>query len=1047
VLIVGYDAFISYGHSVDARLAPAIQKGLQRLAKPWYRPRALRVFRDETSLSTNTHLWSSIQAALDDSRWFILLASPNAVASPWVDRELEHWLATESVDRLLCVVTDGEWVWDGAHQDFDTDHASAVPAALRGALRDEPRHLDLRWARGDANLELRNPRFRDAIADLAAPIHGIAKDDLEGEDVRQHHRTRRVAGAAITGLAVLLVLAVAAGGFALNQRDDARTQATVAEARGLSALAIANASTEPDLALLLAVEAHRLDDTFETRNGLVTALAANPSLVGFRHELGDDVSGAVPSPDERFLVTGHANGAIRIWDRATMRLRTTIERAHQGPVASLVFSPDSSLIVSGSFDGTLRAWRTLTGKAASDVLQGDANGVAGVAFNPDGTQLVATGYDGTVRRWAFPEARPLGTTQVVAGFTFQPVFTPDGRSIVVGANDDTVRFVDSESGILTDARIDATRAYVLAVSSDGAVLATGGEDAVRLFDLPTGTPHGDVLRGARGGVTSVAFSADETRVAAAGVAGEVLVWDIASGALVRPALRGHTGAVLASWFNGINRVESVSATEFAVWDLGERATLGTTIPAGPIGVARRSGGVVALTGPNGSVHLVDARTGRENRRVASGIAAYIATLSPDASKVALVERFDKPRQADTPARIVVWSLRSSRKLADLRTKSLVNDLQFSPNGRTLAIAEYSGDVELLSVASGRAIVPAISATRQGGTFAVAFSPDGRRLATGGFEGKARLWNARTGQRISSIGSTHLSGVEDVAFDPAGQLVAVASSDGQLVLADARSGKVLGRPLVLTGTTRWVRVAFSGDSRLLAASTAGGAVVVWDVTRRLPVGTALGNQDSSRGLAFADRDKILVTGAVDSTGMRQLEPRAWERHACAIAGRNLTRVEWRQFLGDVDYRETCPARRSAALFGATDPAAFFAPIPGYTYGPPFDAARLRAAGVMQGRTITNDDTGEQAAVGVTGPGGRIDDQFSACFPPDPCVLGGGGSTPAELAGESVSTFLYQGVLPGVIWRPRPYQLQVFVVGTTQEVVNDIMTKVIRTKRSR
>lgn len=62
----GYDGFVSYSHAADAQLATELQRGLQRFAKPWYRMRALRVFRDEVSLSANPGLWSSIQQALDD---------------------------------------------------------------------------------------------------------------------------------------------------------------------------------------------------------------------------------------------------------------------------------------------------------------------------------------------------------------------------------------------------------------------------------------------------------------------------------------------------------------------------------------------------------------------------------------------------------------------------------------------------------------------------------------------------------------------------------------------------------------------------------------------------------------------------------------------------------------------------------------------------------------------------------------------------------------------------------------------------------------------
>ena len=59
-----FDAFLSYSHAADGRLAPALRNGLHRFAKPLFEMRALRVFRDETSLSANPALWPSIEAAL-----------------------------------------------------------------------------------------------------------------------------------------------------------------------------------------------------------------------------------------------------------------------------------------------------------------------------------------------------------------------------------------------------------------------------------------------------------------------------------------------------------------------------------------------------------------------------------------------------------------------------------------------------------------------------------------------------------------------------------------------------------------------------------------------------------------------------------------------------------------------------------------------------------------------------------------------------------------------------------------------------------------------
>ncbi len=86
-----YDAFVSYAHAADARLAPRLQDGLQVFAKPWSKRRALRVFRDEGSLSANPDLWSAIESALLGSRWLILLASPSSAVSVWVDREISTW--------------------------------------------------------------------------------------------------------------------------------------------------------------------------------------------------------------------------------------------------------------------------------------------------------------------------------------------------------------------------------------------------------------------------------------------------------------------------------------------------------------------------------------------------------------------------------------------------------------------------------------------------------------------------------------------------------------------------------------------------------------------------------------------------------------------------------------------------------------------------------------------------------------------------------------------------------------------------------------------
>jgi hypothetical protein len=98
--VPGFDAFMSYSHERDGELAPFLQREVERFATPWYRLRSCRVFRDNANLAANSALWGSIEEALAVSTWFILLASPEAAASPWVNKEVAWWLANRSPSNL-----------------------------------------------------------------------------------------------------------------------------------------------------------------------------------------------------------------------------------------------------------------------------------------------------------------------------------------------------------------------------------------------------------------------------------------------------------------------------------------------------------------------------------------------------------------------------------------------------------------------------------------------------------------------------------------------------------------------------------------------------------------------------------------------------------------------------------------------------------------------------------------------------------------------------------------------------------------------------------
>jgi len=214
-----YDAFVSYSHAKDQAIAAALQAVIQKLGKPWYRRRALRVFRDDTSLSATPGLWPSIERALQQSRFLILLTSPEAAASAWVAKETSYWLDHKSAATLLIGLTDGELAWDNAVSDFRWSDATPLPVALKGRLAVEPKWVDLRAYR--AGVTSRNASFVDKGADFAAAIQGVAKEDLLSAELRQQRRALTLASSAAATLLVLAVVATWEWTLAVQQRNRA----------------------------------------------------------------------------------------------------------------------------------------------------------------------------------------------------------------------------------------------------------------------------------------------------------------------------------------------------------------------------------------------------------------------------------------------------------------------------------------------------------------------------------------------------------------------------------------------------------------------------------------------------------------------------------------------------------------------------------------------------------------------------------------------------------------------------------------------------------
>ena len=317
-----FGAFISYARAASSTLALDLQNGLERFAKPWNKLRAVRIFRDDASMSANTALWSTIQRALEQSEWFVLLATPQAAASEYVNDEITWWVTHKGADKLLLVHAGGTVDWDDDAGDFSAV-SDAIPAALRGAYKEEPRWVDVTWYGEAGSLRRADPRFIERVADLSATVRGIEKDVLLGENVRQHRKTRRLTRAAIASLTFLLVIAVVTGGFAfvqrseaVRQRDAATEQSLIARSRQLAATAVSRADTDLQSGLLLATTAYRTRPEYQTTQALHEVVSATPQLTGF-YDFGEPLTAVDATPDAKVLVGGTESGKVYRFDRAT----------------------------------------------------------------------------------------------------------------------------------------------------------------------------------------------------------------------------------------------------------------------------------------------------------------------------------------------------------------------------------------------------------------------------------------------------------------------------------------------------------------------------------------------------------------------------------------------------------------------------------------------------------------------------------------------------------------------------------------------------------
>ena len=546
-----YWAFISYSHTDNFW-----GRWLHRAIESYRVPRALvgkpsrdgtvprrlyPVFRDREELPISADLGGNIKNALEASRYMIVICSPQAAKSHWVNEEIRYFKSLRLEDRVLCLIVAGEP--NAADKDRPQEE-ECFPDPVRfrvgvdGTLSDvrtEPLAADVRKeGDGKANAKLKT------VAGLA----GVNFDDLKQRDQqRKFSQLVRVCSAIIAVIALFVFILKADQIKRKEQLNNAIIQKYLENGQAdLNSGKFLQASVYFAAAYKKTGNVSAL--TEKLQDGLINcakAALAKQIIVLKGHSRW--VSSGAFSNDGKMLATGGWDRTIRLWDVNTGKSKIIAQPA--GKVLSVNFSPSGTSIVAGCWNGYAYVW-DLNGQLLA-TLDGHRGRVNYAAFSPDGKRIVTASDDYTARIWS-ADGTPLLILKDHTDSVKSAVYSADGKKILTAAYDGTARIWDSSSGqsLLTvnAANAGQTELNFAAFNPNGDRIATVGLiPEIFLWDV-----NGQMVRTFKfnhGRVNFVQFGPTGDLLAAASDEDYVKVWQISTAQLCM-SLERHKGKALSA---------------------------------------------------------------------------------------------------------------------------------------------------------------------------------------------------------------------------------------------------------------------------------------------------------------------------------------------------------------------------------------------------------------------------------------------------------------------------------------------------------------------